>query len=76
MGKRKVVKAYVLYQEKMINFSDIDHKEITNNRAKEILGLSFRIPRFCQAFVINEMIEMNLLKRKTQDILVIKSNGQ
>lgn len=67
------LRAYEYYQEKMIELSDIDHKEISNSKAKSILGCFFHFPSFWQTIIINDMIKSNFLKRKTQDVLEIKS---
>lgn len=71
--KRKIEPVYLFYQEKMILFSDIDHKSITNDKAKLILGLQFRLPYWLQTSTINRMIHFKLLKRVSQTKLEILS---
>jgi hypothetical protein len=69
----KKVPVYEYYQEKMIEQSDLNQKEITNEKAKRILGSRFLLPSWLQIVTINDMIRHGLLKRESQEILQIKS---
>lgn len=71
----KIVPVYEYYLEKMIEQSDLNHKEITNHKAKRILGSRFLLPDWLQIVTINDMIRQGLLKRQSQTILEIKASS-
>ena len=71
MKKKEVLYNYI--QEKMAEVVDIDKNIISNDRAKHILGFRFRIPKWLQVPVLEEMIDLKLLKRKDQRVLEINN---
>jgi hypothetical protein len=75
MSRKKVV-LYEFIRERMEEQTDLRNYEITNDKAKDILGKQFRIPRWLQAPVINEMIEVGYLDRIDKFKILIKvENG-
>ena len=65
---------YEYIAEKMSEFADIDKDMISNDKAKHVLAFCFKIPRWLQVPVLNEMTNHKLLFRENQKI--IKINGK
>lgn len=74
MPYKKVV-IYELIQEKMIKFTDIDYKFISNDKAKDVLGRFWHVPAWRHVAVIEDMKKCGYLRRKNQKILEIKSEN-
>ena len=71
MNKKLVIYDYVV--EKMIENSDLRESKITNDRAKHVLAYCFKIPRWLQSAVINEMVRLNYLERENQTTIAVNS---
>lgn len=54
------------YHEKLCINSDIDYTRITNDRAKHILGLMFKLPSWLQTRTLNDLEKLGLIKRNGQ----------
>lgn len=51
------------YQERLIKFSDVSYKYISNDRAKYILGRLMRLPTWLQTITLNDMEKVGLIRR-------------
>jgi hypothetical protein len=59
------------YQEKLINLTDLDHKNITNDRVRKIFGSLFKFDSYHQRILINDLIRLGLIKRNGQQTIEI-----
>lgn len=72
MGRKKFDESKPLhriakfYQEKLIKLSDINHRYISNTRAKEILGRFLRIDSYNQVILLNDLEKIGLISRNNQ----------
>lgn len=59
------------YQERLIKFSDINHTEISNERARIVLGRFMRLTSMEQTQALIAMEELQLIKRNGKRMIEI-----
>lgn len=65
--KEPMMKVAKYMLEKISKGSDIDYKNCSNYRAKEIIGRTFKLPGWLQTATLNDFEELGCIKRNGQE---------